>query len=405
MGPVTAKLGEGDNALTFSAASVRLGALAVTTGPGMDVVTASGQEIILSALKAQLGAGNNSISSMGNNLTVGGVISVTTGAGDDSVAFSNVVQKTKGATLSLGDGLSQVSFAGSTVQMRGALTLQAGSHAAGTSSLLLNGVAALAVGAVNATFGNGDNTATISSNGPSKVASAKMIGGTGNDAMLISGTSRFFIGGSTFQGGNGTNNLSVLVTSGSVGAVKYTGGDEVDALVVQAALSPAGGVTAQMGAGNYIVNLIGGVQAKFAGPVNVSAQNTAAQVGNVFLTGATFAGVTINTGDGADTIQASDVIFGGSFSANTAGGNDLVNIETFTTGIPSVFRGPVTVLLGDGDDTLAVGVNTPTGHAEFKSKVKFDGGTGADTAHISAALFANIYLPGQPIALNFETKD
>ncbi len=408
MGPITAKLGEGINALSMNGASLRIGALAVTTGAGTDSLVASGQEISLGGLKAQLGAGGNTVTFTGNSLTVGGVINVITDTGDDIVTFSNAVQKTKGAVFSLGDGLAQVNIIGATIQMAGSLTLTAGDHAAGTSALTLNSTGSLAVGAVTATFGDGNNSTGIISNGPGRVAGVKVTGGSGSgsDSLQLVGPSRFLIGGVTFQGGNGVNSATLASTGGSIGAVKYTGGDDADTLLVQAALAPVGSVTAQMGAGTYGVTFLGAAQTKFAGPVSITTQNTAAQGGTVLFVGATFAaGVTVNGGDGGDNISAADSIFGGSFSLNTAGGDDHVNIETATASIPSVFRGPVTVLLGDGADTLAVGANTPTGHAEFKSTVKFDGGTGMDIAHISAALFANVYLPGQPVALNFETKD
>ncbi len=112
-------------------------------------------------------------------------------------------------------------------------------------------------------------------------------------------------------------------------------------------------------------------------------------------------GVQYTGGNGADNlaINGGDLHLG-AVSLVGGLGNSIFSITA------AVFRGPVSILMGAGADILNIGANTATGHAEFKSTASFDGGAGGnDTAHVSAALFANVYPAGQPSLPNFETKD
>ncbi len=406
LGAITAKLGDGTNGFTLGGGSVRAGAVSIAGGGGADAVVLNGQEVSLGSLKTQLGAGSNAITSAGQILTVSGPIQVTGGADDDAVNFTNEQQITKGAILSLGDGVAQVTMSGGDIQMNGPLTVTGGDHT-GSSSLTMSGFGGLTLGAVSLNFGNGDSGSTFASRGPSKIASIKVTGGDGGDGLTIGLIGSTTIGKVSFQGGNGDNGVTIALGSGVVGAVKYTGGDGDDTLSMQSSLAKVASVIAQMGGGAYGVSIAGFLQSTFAGPVSISANNTAGQAGSLTLADSTFASaVSLKSGDGVDTVSVSDSRFAGTFGVATAGGDDQMSVDTTTSSnIPTEFRKAVTVLLGDGADTLAVGANTATEHAEFKSTVKFDGGAGMDTAHISAALFANVYITGQPVATGFETQD
>jgi len=90
----------------------------------------------------------------------------------------------------------------------------------------------------------------------------------------------------------------------------------------------------------------------------------------------------IVSGNGADTLTVDDSTFHGTVQLYTGQGTDSVQIETngATLGPPTQFDGPVTIVLGSGDDTLQVGVANQTGNrAVFSDRVLFDGGAGHDT--------------------------
>ena len=196
------------------------------------------------------------------------------------------------------------------------------------------------------------------------------------------------------------------MNSGKAGGVKYLGGSGSDTLIASVPLGKMGAITANFGAGAYTAQFAGTGQTIFTGAINVMAANQVGQAGTLAFATATFkAVITLKLGDGVDTVQVADIVAGAAFKLDTAGGADVVNIENGGGGIPSLFRGPVNILMGAGADTLNIGNNTALGHAEFKALAKFDGGADADTANVSAANFANTYIAGQPVVVNFETQN
>ena len=404
-GAVTAKLGDGANAFTVASAAFRAGAVAVTTGAGTDTMAINGNETVLAGLKAFLGDGANSLTATGGSLSVGGVLTFATGNGDDVMNLTHQSQKLKGISATVGDGLFTSTVTGGTVQIGGPVTLLAGSHIAGTSIMTIAAGGALFVGPVNATFGNGDNQFVVSAT-TGRMGAVKFVGGSGVDTFQVALNANGVTGIVNFNGGDGTNTAFVSVNSGKAGGVKYIGGSGTDVLVASVPLGTMGAITANFGTGGYLAQFAGTGQTIFTGAINVMAANQAGQTGTLVFNAATFkAAMTLKLGDGVDTVQALDIVAGAAFKLDTAGGADVVNIENGSGGIPSLFRGPVTILMGAGADTLNIGNNTAFGHAEFKALAKFDGGADADTANVSAANFANTYIVGQPVVVNFETQN
>ena len=404
-GAVTAKLGDGANAFTVASAAFRAGAVAVTTGAGTDTMAINGNETVLAGLKAFLGDGANSLTATGGSLSVGGVLTFATGNGDDVMNLTHQSQKLKGISATVGDGLFTSTVTGGTVQIGGPVTLLAGSHIAGTSIMTIAAGGALFVGPVNATFGNGDNQFVVSAT-TGRMGAVKFVGGSGVDTFQVALNANGVTGIVNFNGGDGTNTAFVSVNSGKAGGVKYIGGSGTDVLVASVPLGTMGAITANFGTGAYTAQFAGTGQTIFTGAINVMAANQVGQAGALTFAGATFkAAMTLKLGDGVDTVQVADIVAGAAFKLDTAGGMDVVTIDNANSGIPTLFRGPVTILTGAGADTLNIGNNTALGHAEFKGPVKFDGGADADTANVSAANFANTYIAGQPVVVNFETQN
>jgi hypothetical protein len=406
-GTVNLSLGDGTNAVTFAGTSHRVGGVSFVGGSGADTVTLSGQEIIVGGLKAFLGGGNNTLSGAGNSLIVGGKLQVAAGSGEDTLGLSHSNQRyNAGVGLNLGDGVNQVTFTSQTFRSGGGIKLLSGNHAAGNANFHLFATTLHVAGPVSASFASGDSSVVISSQGAGRLPGVRVVGGAGFDVLSLSGsTTEFTIGAVNFNGGDGDNAAIITAVGTRVAAVKYLGGDGTDTLFVTPTLGRAGGITANFGAGAYTLQINGTGTSRVVGPVNIQAANSS-QPGNIVIQNVTLAGpVTAKTGDGVDTVVVVDALFGGAFSLNTLGGADVVNIETVSGAIPTIFRGPVNLSLGAGADVLNIGNNTAAGHAEFRRLARFDGGADADTAHVSTALFANIYIAGQPQVTGFEVED
>jgi hypothetical protein len=91
---------------------------------------------------------------------------------------------------------------------------------------------------------------------------------------------------------------------------------------------------------------------------------------------------TLNTGPKADTVTIDNSHFHHSVFMNTGAGADTVQIAALgdPLGTPTLFDGPVTILLNAGDDTLQLGVVGQTGNRSvFSGNLNFDGGAGHDT--------------------------
>ena len=85
----------------------------------------------------------------------------------------------------------------------------------------------------------------------------------------------------------------------------------------------------------------------------------------------------ILTGDGEDQVMVTNSTFGGAFDLETAGANDVVNLEA--NGGAAYFRGPVWVSTGAGNDyVLLAGDPDLEGFAVFAAATYWDGGAGTD---------------------------
>lgn len=403
-GPMTLNLGDGVNSVSLSAGSQRFGAVNVTTGSGIDIIGLSGPETTIASLALVLGGGANSVSGAGGALTIAGATKITALGGDDMVSFSENQQRFGGGLqLALGDGLNSGSLVALALQSGAGIKIQAGTHGVGLSLFSLNAPAMAVNGPLTATFTGGDNMVSVFSSGPARISSVKFTSGSGSDGLSILGTG-LTVGPVSFSGGDGTNSLLCADNGGTIGAVQYAGGGGTDTLTIQAFAGTAGAVNATFGTGTFALALSG--VGRFTGPVTVQAATQASEFGNVNLMSASFAGpVKITTGAGLDTFNVADSIFSGACNLTTGAGNDIISIDNFAGGIPTFFRGPVAISMGAGADTLNIGNNVPTGHAEFQSTVKLDGGADADTAHVSTINFANLYPAGQPVLIGFETHD
>ncbi len=407
-GPITAVLGDGTNGMSLNGANASIAGLNFTGGNDVDALQVSFTETKLGSFKASLGGGpNNPLHLLGSRLVVGGTFSITAGAGDDFLTISASHQRfAKGARIDLGDGVNNAQFTAQSILSGSAFTFKAGTHAIGTSRLSLTASSLNLLGLVSATFAGGTNEFTINTASPGRIASVKMLGGPDAEFFQIVNSSEAFkVGAVSVNAGDGDNAASISVFGGSVGAIQYLGGSGQDQLVILPAFTNVASVTANLGAGVFVVSLSGVGQNRF-GAVNLQAANVGADTGLVTFSGASFAGpVTAKTGEGDDTINITNVLAAGAFNLSTGKGADTINIEISSLSIPTIFRGPVNISMGDDTDALSIGANTAGDHAEFKSTAKFDGGLGLDTAHVSSTLFANIYLAGQPTLLGFEAAD
>jgi hypothetical protein len=406
-GPLNLRFGEGANTLNLTAPTTRVGNFKVSAGNGSDTVTIAGSETAIGAIKADLGGGANTFVTAGKALIVTGAITVSTGAGDDTINFTHASQRlAKSLQMNLGDGLNNATLAAQIVEVRGSASLISGTPISGISAFNVSGVTVSIAGRLSGVFAGGDSAMGLFAGGAGKVGSVSHVGGSGNDTLTIeANASGLTLGAVTFVAGGGNNELKGSFIGSKIGKLNYTGGANADTLDVTTALGTLGAIKTNFGLGNATLKIISFASTRITA-LNVVSENQSAGTGSIQLTGVSFSGpVKIQTGDGVDTLTILDSLFNGPVTLDTRGGMDTVNIEATATAVPTIFRRPVNILTGAGADTLNIGANALFGRAEFQALAKFDGGPDADTAHISAALFQNIYLPGQPTVLNFETQD
>src|SRR5262249_32153106 len=110
-------------------------------------------------------------------------------------------------------------------------------------------------------------------------------------------------------------------------------------------------------------------------------------------------GDTIAIGD--DQILINDGDFSGAVAITTGIGNDSVNIDTFDTDKYTAFHGKLTITLGDGDDSAALGrAGDPNDFILADDVVTVTGATGSDT--LTRFLSNNEYLLPVVFSLDIE---
>ena len=349
-GAVTIDLGEGSNSFTSNAVLLSLGKTLTVKG----------------------GSSTDNLTITGTNLTVKGAVLIDHGAGTNSATISP-------GLMTLGDSLTYTSLGGTdTVNFTS------------SSSSVKKAVS----------INTGDGTSTVNMGGAQlKLGALDVKGGTGLDSTFLTATSIVVGGNMSFDGGNAADTFdlqSMLLTV--KGKVSIMGGLGADTAVLLGDGSIKGDVTIDLGTstdGFQEITLQGASglanALKLGGALTITSASTDPDpVNNGFLdsliaTNLKVAKTTvIKMGDLDSTIFLDNFSLGGTLAIDTGGGDDVLDFEDSNLYGSSLIGKLATIILGDGDDQVYIGISSASGSHDFvrfKGGLSVDGGVGDDISN------------------------
>lgn len=389
---ISLDLKNGTNATNFLANSALFGtSLSIKGGLNGDTVSlASNYNLILSSnLLLTLGTGTNTISAIaGSNITAGSLKFTGLGGTDILVFEGQNLYLTGSLTTSLGAGTNIVSLASTSTTFIGAgLSYMGGMD---TDQIVFNSPNTRINGNLVIKGGNGSNTMAFQGAAMHIGAGINYMGGTGNDVIDISNTELSVMKTVSFKaGGNaGTDVLYLRPTTGSVGAILYSGGNSgTDAFLLGD--SDATSTTHFTVLGNVSYNSgAGSNQAVFTdtyiqGKVNIKTTSKSTESDFIYFKQSVFHGaVNITLGAGLSGTQIDNSTFRANVLINSGAGNDSVLLGTLAGSTnKNYWYGTVKILGGAGTDTIRLGLTIPpdanAGNI-FHQNVIADGGTDVD---------------------------
>lgn len=359
------------------------------------------------------------------DINIKGGLSITNGNGGantTNTAFnaSNSIRIGGGFSIVNGNGIYSQSINAGSVFVGGAFSVNSGSQSTGTTSLNLNISSTLSVGGGLTVKSLGGTTATtINANHINIAGVVAATSASQNDTFVVQGGSSLVLGGATLSFGDGDSTAN-LITNGVAnikGGVSFSALSGADTWRISGAGRIGGAVSANMGAGSAgtleILNNSGLRSLDIAGAASINVSGVTGPVthtirGTVFqgaygYTGAAGAdsfyvqssvfrgNAAVNTGAGGDSIFLDDVTAFGTVSILTGAGNDFVFIET-GAGLAgrSVFHKAVTIATGADVDSIAIANSDAARTAEFKVASTVDGGADADTYTPGANLIGTV---------------
>jgi hypothetical protein len=361
-----------------------------------------------------LGDGSNVVDGYMTSASFAKTLTYTGGSGSDQFTLGGTVLALKGAVdLELFGGKNDVDLHAATITMSDAFTMVAGD----ASNTLKLGNRTLSIAkATTVTLGSGGNFVTFQA--PQSSFGAVSVTTTGgSDVVTFSGTKLAASGLVKFDLGAGqdfvTLNSSVLALKAGL---TYLGGADADNLNLSADGTITGDVNIDLGgasdadqflfisgnSGSPGVLKIAGALTLSSSATNTGLNNTETiNVRDVVVTKA----ISVTGGTVDSKIYLNNASTGGTFTLSSGAGNDDVQIETFGTFGPMTIAKSTTIMLGDGNDNLVIGISHDPGSNDFVrflGPVSVDGGTGIGTDTIND-LSVNFFAPGvpTPVPTNF----
>jgi hypothetical protein len=440
-GDITIRAGAGNDSVLFRDVSVP-GSLRIFGGEGDNTLTVRDSLNVGQNLTVINGSGYDQMSILASaggqqsqgRLDVGGKATINNQAGGSAfVCEAGARLKASSLSWTNGEGFDRTDLLGEIVAT-GGLSIRNGPG----GSLLQGGFSTdiKVDGGLSVTSGTGIDTITLVDAYRIKAGSISIRQGPDRSETTLAGSREFHVGGNLAVVGGpafdrvqvGTSSMPTVV-DGNVQINLGAGGSDVN--LYGSTVTVNGGIGVRAGTGQDAVT----ISSDAAGPVGKSVAVSLGSGDNqsVYVAGLTIAGSlrvgtaalptagpgdvvnviavtvglrsTITTGAASDQVGLSDCVFTGSILVSTGAGQDLVGINA--TGIPGTiqFNAPVTVLTGDGDDSIVVGYYLPWygpwAWAEFADTATFNGGRGTGD-HITLEP-GNTFNGPQPVLTGFES--
>lgn len=344
-----------------------------------------GGNVTIKSTSSPLNVGLSNLA--GDNLRIGGGLTIQGSSGSDLIVISNHLFVGGAFTVNVGNGGSFLNHTG------GTLTAGSFKFTGGTGNDWLQFVgASFATGAgMNVNLGTGvSNRLDLSCSASVKIVGGlTLVGGTGEDNLIVTTPLLNIAGPLSFNAAAGTNSMTFRPVTGTVGAISYTGGAGSDVIdigdystgsVTQITVSQ--GITASLGAGENILDIRDTV---VQGAMRATSSSVMGLLERVRINEATILGVLdVNlSGAAASTVMVDDSTVYGATVINTGAGNDVIQFENLVPGARlTTFVGSVRILMGNDVDFFSAGVNpfAPNQGVNFLGTLLIDGGLGGDAA-------------------------
>jgi hypothetical protein len=404
-----------------------------------------------------LGDGTNSLDIAPDVMTIAKDLKITGLGGDDTVNLHPGILRVTGlADINLADGANVVDGFSTSASYAKTLSYHGGS---GSDDFSLSGTSLSVKGAVNIELFGGTNDLNIGAATTVFSDTLTVLGYDGVNTIFLGDRILSIAKATTITLGSGGNDVSLGAPQSSFGAVTVTSTDGDDSVQFNGTrLGASGLVKFDLGGGQDSVNInssvlalkagltiLGGADADDAyifadgtitGDVNIDLGGAADADQTIYLTGnsglpgilkitgaltlnssATDTGkanvdyisvfdVTVTKAISATGGAANSAIYfnnastGGSFTIDSGAGNDDVGLETFGTFGSMTIAKTTSIMLGEGNDNVAIGFDSTPGSNDFVrffGPVTVDGGNGTDTKNGFEDPTVNFYGPGVPV--------
>ena len=414
----------GAGADTFKTEGFRLnGDATINTGPGADVVefdgnigtvtgdlnitdSGDGLAFTFAAEHARVGGHVTYVGSAGvdllamktdTQLRIGKGIDFTANGGNDRLTFGNegtvaIGRDAEGRSVVFhgGDGNDRILINSGIVKLSGSVEMDGGP---GNDTLDVDGMR-VSIGkskagtSVRLNGEDGNDKIDLQGSTLTVAGLIDMDGGAGEDLIDLSSVHHLQLNGGThFVGGLAFDEFRIGADDLHVrGDIFFDGGDDGDEAEIEANGIIKGAITLHLG-GAATGDQIAAIYArngmpnslKITGAVTVDATGGNASIDDTKFTNLKLGGpLSIMLGEGESVVNI-DNVNARAVTIDTRGGNDDVHIEVDGNFGIATFRGPTSILLGAGDDILAIGDGSEHDLMVFRSSLTADGGDGTDT--------------------------
>lgn len=209
--------------------------------------------------------------------------------------------------------------------------------------------------------------------------------GDATDKVDFSKTTNVKVGKNlTINLGGGSNEFKATgMVNFTTKALTVVGGDDSTTFDLQSSGGTLGVVKVNNGPGALSMTLGGSVVPLAIASLDFTSTSSAVESDTLTLSRVVVAGkLNAKFGEGDSQFETTDSIFKNAVAIDTGAGNDEVWLDTLgsvVSYVPTVFTGPVSILLGADDDKLTIGSSDPYQIVTTKGTFTADGGTGTNT--------------------------
>jgi large repetitive protein len=337
-----------------------------------------------SSFRADLGDGDNTV----QVLSYSGFykkFQLTGGSGEDNVQLGAMAGAVSKIEIDNGDGPASTSIQMLNSKINGQIKVTNGTGA-GMGELTL-GLFSSQVGGVGYTSDLASNTISFGqvgspfeSNDFTIKKSIEISTGDGSDSVSFDGAANSKVGkGINLNLGGGSNQVGGDIGNFVTKALTITSGSGTDSVNL-AGSGNLGAVKLTLGGGINNASLTGTAVPLALSSFAFTSDTAAEETDSLVLARVRVLGkFNATLGASVSTLKIDDSVVEGSFKADTGAGADIVLIDTVDSNAGTILVKAVSLLLGEGSDSMTLGGNGTSQLLIAKSTFRAEGGAGTNT--------------------------